>query len=162
VLALLLSLALLGCGTQPSVPISDRSVNVDERVREPAASDGDGLQIRPLQSPGVETLLADAETAEAAGDLERAGILLERALRLQPGDPDTLQRMAELELARGDYEQALARAARSYDLGPKLGELCSRNWHTIAVARDHLEDPAGAEQARTRAAACARRPAPRL
>ena len=160
---LVMLLALLaGCGTQQSVPISDRSVNVDSQVREAAVADGQGLQIKPLQTPGVQQLLIDAELAEQAGDLQQATVLIERAMRMQPKDPEILQRMAEIKLAAEDFEQALNYAARSYDLGPRIGELCSRNWHAIAVARSNLDDAAGAAEARQRAGECAVRQAERF
>jgi hypothetical protein len=138
-LTVLLAL-LLACGTQQSVPISDRSVNVDAQPRAPVEQYGQGLQIKPLQTPGVQ----------------------ERAMRLQPGNPEILQRMAELNQAAEHYEQALNYAARSYDLGPKVGELCSRNWRTIALSREHLDDHAGAAEARQRASNCAVQPPARF
>ncbi|MDA3932767.1 MAG: hypothetical protein PF630_00245 [Gammaproteobacteria bacterium] len=153
---------LLACGTQQSVPISDRSVNVDAQPRAPVEQYGQGLQIKPLQTPGVQELLAQSALAEQAGDVQEATVLMERAMRLQPGNPEILQRMAELNQAAEHYEQALNYAARSYDLGPKVGELCSRNWHTIALSREHLEDHAGAAEARQRASNCAVQPPARF
>ena len=152
-LSLLISVFVLltGCSSQPGVDISDRSINVDKDVRAAASEDAQGLQIKPLQSPGVQDLLADAEVAEQAGEYREATVLVERAMRMQPEDPEILQRMAELKLAAEDFEQALNYAARSYDLGPRIGELCSRNWHTIAVARAQLDDQPGAATARQRA-----------
>lgn len=160
-LSILLTL-LAACSSQQSVAISERSINVDNQVRQAAVADGSGLQIKPLQSPGVQDLLAAAEVAEQAGDLQQATVLIERAMRMQPGDPEILQRMAELKLTAGDYEQALNYAASSYDLGPRIGELCSRNWHSIALARANLNDASGASEARQRASDCAVRPAERF
>lgn len=45
-------------------------------------------------------------------------------------------------------------AVRSYDIGPRVGEICSRNWRTISVAREHLQDTAGAREAEQRAGQC--------
>lgn len=162
VLLCLLLVMLAGCSSQQSAAISDRSIQVDSQVREAAIEDGQGLQIKPLQSPGVQDLLVAAEVAEQAGELEQATVLLERAMRMQPGDPEILQRMAELKLTARDYEQVLNYAARSYDQGPRVGELCSRNWHSIALARDALQDSLGASEARQRAVDCAVRPAARF
>ena len=163
-LSLIISVFVLltGCSSQPGVDISDRSINVDKDVRAAASEDGQGLQIKPLQSPGVQDLLADAEVAEQAGEYRVATVLVERAMRMQPEDPEILQRMAELKLAAEDFEQALNYAARSYDLGPRIGELCSRNWHTIAVARTQLDDQPGAATARQRAGECSPAPAERF
>ena len=53
-----------------------------------------------------------------------------------------------------DYEQALHFASRSYDIGPRVGEICSRNWRTISVAREYLGDTAGSIEAERKASAC--------
>ena len=98
----------------------------------------------------------DRAPAEAwlDGDYEKAAVLLERALRIEPRDPEILQSMAEVQLQNGDYEQALNFAVRSYDSGPRVGEICSRNWRTIGVAREQLGDSAGAADAVQRASSC--------
>ncbi len=146
---------LVACSSQQPVPIQERSVDIEQEVRQPAEVEGAGLQVRPLQNPGVRELLTQADQAEQQGDLNQAGIFLERALRIQPRDPELLQRIAEIKLQQSNYEQSLNYASRSYDVGPKVGELCSRNWRTISVSRDQLDDPAGAEDARQRSVACA-------
>mgnify|MGYP000273024487 FL=1 len=81
-------------------------------------------------------------------------MLLERALRIQPRNPELLQSMAEVQLQLRDYDQAMGFASRSYDLGPRVGELCSRNWRTIGVAREYLDDARGAAEAEQYARAC--------
>lgn len=127
---------------------------VESRVREPARQDSAGVQVFPLQNPAVKELLADAGAAESAGDYGQAAVLLERALRIQPRDPELLQNMAEVQLHMKDYEQALNFAVRSYDTGPRVGEICSRNWRTIGVARQRLGDAKGSAEAEQRAAEC--------
>ncbi len=127
---------------------------MDARVREPAREDSEGVQVFPLQNPAVKELLADASSAESSGDYSQAAALLERALRIQPRDPEILQSLAEVQLQMEDYEQALNFATRSYDIGPRVGEICSRNWRTISVSREYLGDHAGSVQAEQRAAGC--------
>lgn len=127
---------------------------VESRVRAPARQDSAGVQVFPLQNPAVKELLADASAAESAGDYGQAAVLLERALRIQPRDPELLQSMAEVQLHMKDYEQALSFAVQSYDSGPRVGEICSRNWRTIGVARERLGDHAGSAEAAERAARC--------
>ncbi len=112
------------------------------------------MQVYSLQNPAVKQLTAQADNAERAGDLDLATGYLERALRIQPQDPQLLQHMAELKLQKEDYQQALNFAVRSYDSGPRVGEICSRNWRTISVAREHLRDANGANEAETRATQC--------
>ena len=130
------------------------STEVDTRVREPAREDSAGVQVYPLQNPAVKELRTEAEQAESAGDFNRAAVLLERALRIQPRDPELLQGMAEVQLRMQDYQQALNFAVQSYDSGPRVGEICSRNWRTISVARERLGDAGGSTEAERRAAQC--------
>jgi tetratricopeptide (TPR) repeat protein len=143
---------LAGCASTSPAPVEDREV--DTRVREPAREDSAGVQVFPLQNPAVKELVADASAAESAGDYEQAAVLLERALGIQPRDRELLQQMAEVKLQKKDYDQALSFAVRSYDSGPRVGEICSRNWRTISVAREHLGDASGSAEARDRAENC--------
>lgn len=155
----LFALLLGACSSQQPAPVEERStpVSISEQVREPARVDGAGVQVYPLQNPGVRDLLSQARAAEQAGDLERSATLLERALRIQPRDPELLQQMAEVQLERQQFEQALSFASRSFDVGPKVGELCARNWRTVGIAREHLGDLGGANEAQQRASSCAER-----
>lgn len=150
---------LSGCASQAPAPVDERSLNVSvqDQVRDPARADGAGVQVYPLQNPGVRDLLSQAQAAEREGNLERSATLLERALRIQPRDPELLQQMAEVQLERQQFEQALSFASRSFDVGPKVGELCARNWHTVGLAREHLGDLAGAGEAEERAMSCSER-----
>ena len=141
-------------GWSPPPPTGAPEDEVETRVREPARQDSAGVQVFPLQNPAVKELIADADTAESAGDYGQAAVLLERALRIQPRDPELLQSMAEVQLQMKDYEQALSFAVQSYDSGPRVGEICSRNWRTIGVARERLGDHAGSAEAAGRASRC--------
>ncbi|OAB61310.1 hypothetical protein AY599_28640 [Leptolyngbya valderiana BDU 20041] len=154
-------LALLAaCATQPPAPTEDRSVA--EQVRAPAAEQTRGLQVYPLRNPAVAELSDAALAAEEQGDLDQAALLLERALRIQPRDPELLQHMAEIRLERGEWEQAESFAARSFDVGPRLGEICQRNWRTIALARERLQRYDEAADARERLQGCQIEPPTRL
>jgi hypothetical protein len=62
--------------------------------------------------------------------------------------------MAEVQLQKKDYAQALHFATRSYDAGPRVGEICSRNWRTIGLAQQRMGDAPGAARAGERATAC--------
>lgn len=147
-----LAAVLAACTGSRPAPVEDREIQA--RVRAPASDDSEGVQVYPLQNPAVLQLSNDARTAEQAGDLAQATVLLERALRIQPRDPELLQHMAEVQLQKQDYQQALNFAVRSYDTGPRVGEICARNWRTIGVARDHLGDERGAREAVSRAEGC--------
>ena len=151
-----LSMLLAACASAPPTgpgPGSSES-EVDERVRQPAREESAGVQVFPLENPAVAELMADASSAEQEGRHEQAAMLLERALRIQPRNPELLQSMAEVQLQLRDYDQAMGFASRSYDLGPRVGELCSRNWRTIGVAREYLDDARGAAEAEQYARAC--------
>ena len=144
---------LLGaCASGIPAPVEEREV--ETRVRTPARQDSAGVQVRPLQNEAVVQLTDEARRAEHAGDYEQAAVLIERALRIQPRDPELMQHMAEIQLSKGEYEQALNFAVRSYDIGPRVGEICARNWRTISVAKGYLEDTAGASEAEERAGQC--------
>ena len=148
----LIVLLLTACAGQPPMPVEDNEV--DTRVRAPASEDSAGVQVYSFQNPAVKELTAQALVAERAGELDQAGGYLERALRIEPRDPQLLQHMAEIKLQKEDYQQALNFAVRSYDIGPRVGEICSRNWRTISVAREHLNDSNGASDAEARATRC--------
>ena len=152
-LVFLIVLLLAACSTtQRPAPIKDKEI--DSRVRAPATKDSAGVQVYSLQNPAVKELTVQALAAEQAGELDQASGYLERALRIEPRDPQLLQHMAEIKLQKEDYQQALNFAVRSYEIGPRVGEICSRNWRTISVAREHLNDTNGANDAEARATQC--------
>jgi len=145
-------LLLAACAAQAPAPIEEREL--EERVRTPAREDTAGVQVYPLKNPAVAELTEQASRAEETGDLDQAAVLLERALRIQPRDPELLQHMAEVQLQRGQYQQALSFATRSHDIGPRVGELCARNWRTISLAQERLGDQTAANRAVERAERC--------
>ena len=151
-MGLLLAALLSACTSQQPAPVEE--LEVDRRVRAPAQEESAGVQVYPLQNPAVVQLMDQASDAEDDGDLQSAAVLLERALRIRPRDPEILQHMAEVKLQLADFEQALSFAVRSYDIGPRVGEICARNWRTIAVARDHLGDSGGSREAEQRVGQC--------
>lgn len=162
-LVLALVLLIAACATQAPAPVEHRDDGrVVERVRAPAAEESRGLQVYPLRNPAVTELTEAAARAESDGDLDRAATLLERALRIEPRDPELLQNMAEIRLAQGNWEQADSHARRSFDVGPRVGELCQRNWRTMALARERMEQFDSAHQARERLAGCQVEPPPRF
>lgn len=152
IIASTLALLLAACTAGSPAPVEEREI--ETRVRTPARQDSAGVQVFPLQNQAVVQLTEEARRAEHAGDIDQAAVLLERALRIQPRDPEIMQQMAEIQLQKGEYEQALNFAVRSYDTGPRVGEICSRNWRTISVAREYLMDQSGALEAEQRAGQC--------
>ena len=153
-------LLLVGCAAQSPAPVDERIAA--EQVRAPAAAETRGLQVFALRNPAVTDLSQAASEAERGGDLSRAAMLLERALRIEPRDPELLQQMAELRLDQGRWEQAESHARRSFDVGPRVGELCQRNWRTVAVALERQNRPDEARAASARLQTCQVEPPPRL
>lgn len=151
-LIVVVGVLLAGCAGQPPAPVEERVA--DQAVRAPAAEEARGLQVYPLRNPAVTELSEGADAAERDGDLDRATMLLERALRIEPRDPELLQHMAELKLDKGDWAQADSYASRSFDVGPRVGEICQRNWRTMALARERLSQYEAARQARERLEQC--------
>jgi len=159
-LLIVLLLTITGCATQAPAPVDERIA--DEQVRAPAAAQTRGLQVFALRNPAVTDLSEAARQAESSGDLNRAAMLLERALRIEARDPELLQQMAELRLDQGRWEQAESHARRSFDVGPRVGELCQRNWRTVAVALDRQNRLDAARLARERLQDCQVEAPPRL
>ena len=159
-LALSLITLVAACATQAPAPVDERIAT--EQVRAPAAAETRGLQVFALRNPAVAELSTAALQAEQGGDLDRAAVLLERAMRIEPRDPELLQQMAEVRLGQSQWEQAEAHARRSFDVGPRVGEICQRNWRTIALAQERLGQPDAASQSRARLQTCQVEPPPRL
>lgn len=148
------SAAALLAACAPWQPTLD-DPEIAEQVRAPeGGEESRGLQVYPLRNPAVRELERAADAARADGDVERAEALLERALRIEGRDPELLQRMAELQLSRGRWEQAESYAMRSWELGPQVGEICRRNWQTMALARERAGEVIAAAQARERVEIC--------
>lgn len=131
-------------------------------VRAAAADAGDVIDVQPLRDGAVEDLLLAAQRAESALDWPAAAAALERALQLQPSDPELLQRHAEARLALREIEQAERLAARSFEIGPKLGALCRRNWTLLRIAREERGDNAGAIAASQQLGRCVVEPPVRM
>lgn len=158
IISLLLLLFLSACASIAPVPRATPSVltEVETEVRQPASEESAGIQVQPLQNPAVRQLLASASASESAGQLEQAAQMLERGLRIEPRDPELLQRMAEIRLQQEAWQQAINFATRSFDMGAQTGELCARNWRTMALANEYLKDPQAAAAARTHIDDCMR------
>lgn len=151
--AIALSLAACSAWTPPVSGPGDEEV-LEERVRAPSAGSGEELQVFGVRNAAVVALGREAAQVEQAGDLERAGMLLERALRIDGRDPAVLQQMAELQLARGRLDQAASYAQKSFELGPQVGEICQRSLRTLIVVHERAAAWEEARRARERLAGC--------
>jgi len=102
-------------------------------------------------SPAVIALLDRAETQHQSHDVDAAAVSLERALRIEPRNPLLWQRMANLRLEQGQWDQAVQMAARSNSYAGRYSGLRARNWQIIATARRALGDVQGAADAELKA-----------
>lgn len=167
-----LCLGLVGCATAPPAP---RDVPVVERsTTEPPQSRPQALPQQPpphstsstslpdadaphskdpeLDSepatPVVVALLDAADRQKQAGQLSAAAASLERALRIEPRNPETWYQLAVIHLQQGYLDQAeqLARKAEALAGGDNAAR--ARSWRLIAAAREQAGDGAGARAAR--------------
>jgi Flp pilus assembly protein TadD len=125
---MLLSLALIqGCSITADrdapAPVSDAS---SDRPARPStarpAKPADEAEVyayrapaQPVFKPGrpVLALVEKAEAQRAAGDLDGAAATLERALRIERRNAHLWNRLAQVRLQQGQYDQARSLAAKS-------------------------------------------------
>lgn len=67
----------------------------------------------PATSSPAASLLTQVDTAVAAGQLERAAALAERALRIAPRDPQVWYKLANVQFQQGRYADAEGSAQRA-------------------------------------------------
>lgn len=107
--------------------------------------------VRPPSSPAVITLLEGANQKTHSGKFDTAAATLERALRLEPRNPEIWQRLAALRLKQKQFAQAANLAAKSSSFAGNDKSLIARNWQIIAQARQGLGDGKGAREASAKA-----------
>lgn len=146
VLVALLAL-LAGCAT-----IEERDAAEPDGVpsEEPRATIPDDAPA-PAWDAAVHDLMAEAQQASDEGDHERAGALLERALRIAPENAVLWHNLAVVRYREDAFDQAESMAQRSVSYAGDNVELQRRNWEIIAVSRHLRGDEDGADEARRRA-----------
>ncbi|HET8897461.1 MAG TPA: tetratricopeptide repeat protein [Rhodanobacteraceae bacterium] len=152
-----LAVALLaGCAGAPSARAPDDPdvARMLAAVQAAGAREQSAIEVTPLVDPGVTLLRQQARSAVITGDYDGAAAKLAQALKQHPDSPEIIQQQAELALQRGDWLVAEQRAYRSWQLGPRLGPLCAKNWQTILEMRRLKEDAAGVATARKWIATC--------
>ena len=153
------TLLLGACVTATPPPAEPpRQVKADSLILASIKAAGDKEQSRidvnPLRDPGVASLEEGAKADEQAGRFADAAAKLDQALKLNPDAPDLLQHRAELAIRLHDYDNAEKLAKHSWELGPRLGPLCARNWQTVVELRERANDAAGAANARQQVQQC--------
>jgi tetratricopeptide (TPR) repeat protein len=148
---------LAGCSSdEPPPPKAPKVAQKDwvGEIRAQAENAPSAVQVLPLANPAVEDLRRSAARLEQQGDFDTAKAQLEHAIRLEPQDPTLWQSLAELSLQRQAWLEAEQHATRAYELGPKLGALCVRNWLTVRAARLERGALADAESAKAQVPSC--------
>ncbi|WP_049621635.1 tetratricopeptide repeat protein [Frateuria defendens] len=157
--------AVLAACVPPAPPVPTRpsrpSYDLVAAIRTAGDHEKSVIDVNPLRDPGVAGLQDAAQADERAGRYADAAARLDQAIKLSPDSPDLLQDRAEIAVRLKDYGSAEKLAHRSWELGPKLGPLCARNWQTIVEMRLEADDAAGAASARKWVAQCHKEGVPR-
>ncbi len=160
--------SLSGCSLVPTMrsaaPMEDRTAGETaapiSAEQQPADAESD-VQVTPLGSPqavrpssggesaatenaaprsgsAVVALLDNAGQQTRAGNLDSAAAALERALRLEPRNPEVWSRLAGIRLQQGQFDQAINLASKSNTLAGSNTTLVARNNRIIAQAKQQL------------------------
>jgi len=105
----------------------------------------------PLPSGQTGTLLTSANMAMQAGELDKAEMHLERALRLSPSDAQLWHGMARVRFEQGNYAQAVQFCLKSNSLAGKNGAIVRQNWLLMEKAYLKTGEEEKATQARQKA-----------
>ncbi|WP_223786922.1 tetratricopeptide repeat protein [Marinicella meishanensis] len=133
---------------------TQRRVDVDQEIRDPAAGNASLIQVNPLVPAAVHDLLQEADALREAGDLAEAILTIQRGLSIVPGSSLVQQHLAEAYLADGQYQQAMYWSTLVVNQGPDQGTLCERSRRTQALAAELLQEVAIQAQALESIASC--------
>jgi Tfp pilus assembly protein PilF len=117
---------------------SNRKVDVDKAIRDPADGNDSLIQVVPLVPAAAITLLNQADKQLSDGLVEDAVLTLKRALSISPSSALVQQHLAEAYLAHADYKQAMYWSTLVVNQGPDQGVLCERSRRTQALAAELL------------------------
>ena len=119
---------------KPPAPVYDKPMAKIGPSSEEIAS---GTQTQSYESPllaAVAPLEEKAASYLLSGDLEKAQATTERAIRIDPGNPQLWRLMAEIALAGEKYDQARQFAGKSNLYAKGDDKLRARNYRIIAEA----------------------------
>lgn len=100
-----------------------------------------------MAAAAAETLLAQAQAAEAAGDRDRALALLHAVLRHDPAEPRALNTLGLAALRRGDPTAAAALLARAAAAAPQVAAIRVNQADAARAMGDAVGELACLEQA---------------
>jgi Flp pilus assembly protein TadD len=134
VIVILVWFAAFGCSTVP--PQEEGGPSVVEPPVESAPMEQTPAMRAPSRSEtAVAVILLDAESAIRRGRYNIAAAQLERALRIEPGNPHIWHDLARVRLNQGRYGQAANLAAKSNALARGDQQLRAANQQIIDMAR---------------------------
>ncbi|MGI2324140.1 MULTISPECIES: tetratricopeptide repeat protein [Methylococcus] len=93
----------------------------------PAPGAWAGAKKQPAPTPAVAALMSEADKAQGSGQLDNAATTLERAIRMQPRNPELWYRLATVRMAQQQPRLALDLARKSKVLArgnPDLVQKC--------------------------------------
>ncbi len=129
-IVILLMLSVSACGSYLKKQDQQQSEQAD-------STDDFSQQIKPAEttSAAVLALIKKARADAMAGNLDKAMLRLERAVRIEPANATVWHYMAKLFLQQENYKQAAGYAAKSSSLARGNRSLVIDNWRIIAHAR---------------------------
>ena len=142
---LLALLFLLQACTSPARR-DDGGTPVDEHLTESESQQ----QPRGVSETAVaiETLYAQLKIHIDSGNLDEGARVLERALRIEPSNPEIWHRMAQIKFMQADYNQAVVTASRSNTFVGSNESLRQSNLKLMLQSYEALGDSSGAERIR--------------
>lgn len=133
-------------GTPPVDAVTERRASPPAPQTEAGVADdayGQPAQLAPETGAAVVALV---QRAERTGP-DRAAVLLERALRIEPGNAALWQRLALVRMEQQRFGQAEQIALKSNAYAAYRPDLWRGNWAIVADARRQLGDERGAAYA---------------
>lgn len=106
---------------------------------------------KQASSPAVVALLDQAESSSRAGQLDAAAAKIERALRIEPRNANSIYKLAEIRMQQGKPRLAEDLSKKADILSSGDSGLKRKIWILIADARQRQGNVQGAAEAKAKA-----------
>ncbi len=145
-------LLLAGCAEQVTrqavtVPVEERHVSIPVKSGTDA-SISKISQASSVSEPVILALISDAQEQASTGRTDKAAATIERAIKIEPGNPALWHELARIRLQQQRWQQAISLARKSNTLASNKPALQSSNWGIIAQAYEAMGDRKKAAEAR--------------